>query len=186
MFPVAVVFGELLVAPREQRRAEEELSELPVAHLLEAAVAGFDASGDDPELAAAHLLAEHKVFSEKSFLVEAAQLVEDRPVEHHEHPGAERGANEAGAALVEVDRMVSQPRAPIGARTENVGGHAMQAPRSHLLHAALDQGLVTDFDVRVHEQDIARRRDLCAKVPPEGRQTTLDDMEVEEVQARSQ
>src|SRR5271155_252338 len=88
--PITVVAQEIFLAEGMEECIDEQAGYFHVTHLCEAAVRGVDASGDDTETPASHLLAQQIILGKESAFVEAAELFELRCPEEHEHSGRKR------------------------------------------------------------------------------------------------
>jgi hypothetical protein len=96
-----------------------------VTHFLEAAIGGEDAARNNRKPAALYLLAQVIILGEKNFRIEAAESIEARLLEEHEHTGAE-GLVQARQILEEVVADVESFIEPAAVAANDVRGHALQ------------------------------------------------------------
>ena len=145
-----MVAEEEVVVPGVERGGNEQARDSEISHVLEAAVGGDDVPAHDPETQARHLLAEQVILGVQSAFVKAAQFIEARSVEQHEHAGGERPA-EPRELLRQVAGGVEDAVEAQSLRTMVVGGDAVEPPAPHQFDGAAQQRGIVELDVGVDE-----------------------------------
>src|ERR1700722_9518385 len=122
-----------------------------MAHLLEAAIRCVNATADDPETTARHLLAEEVVLGEGDLLMKAAEFPKLIGFEQHEHSRREWMV-QTRQVLKEVVARIKELVDPAATLAENVRGHTMQLLALRQFDSAAYDGGMRQLDIGVEKE----------------------------------
>ena len=109
-----MIAQEVAFVPVIHRGFQKQPAHPHMSHLLEASVRSVDATADNAEAFALHLLAEQIILRESDLLVESAKLAELFKFEEHKHSCGKRVV-QPRQVLKEIVARVEQPIDPASA-----------------------------------------------------------------------